>query len=106
MSNGSQSNEPLSVRFRRAYSVSCRATPSDTDPVVRGARKELRSLHASMEKKLRDVEEICVASKVVSAIHRQNPQLDAVKSFSCKILPRVRRDVWLLNKELQRLKRK
>jgi len=102
MSNGNSDDTSLSSKFRRAYEVSYRASPDDTDSTVSEARKTLRSLRTKMKTKLKDVGEICEACSVVSKVHSH---MAGIRDHACGVAQLVRRDTWLLERELQRIKK-
>ena len=94
----------LSDQFKEAYAISYRSSKDDTDPVVRKARTKLRTtVRKKMEKKLKDVSEICEASQVVSTVHTH---IAPIRDQACSTREEIRRHLWLLKTELARLKTK
>jgi len=93
--------ESLSLQFQRAYETSYRAAPDDKDEVVVEARKTLKSLRKKMKDKLKDVDEICEACRVVAMVH---PRLVPIRDHACSVARLISHDLWRLDVETKRVK--
>jgi hypothetical protein len=94
--------QTLSSEFRAAYDTSYRASADDTDADVVKARKKLRTVKKKMTTKLRDLGEICQASTIVSSKHKS---LISVRDHACGVYGLVQRDLFLLQREMDRTRR-